>query len=148
MKYLLGHSQFGQLKLSFKGEGGDLFGINILGIILSVVTLYIYLPWYIAKSFNFTVDNVEIEEEDGEVSTLKSSLTGGDTFFILITNALMLMFSLGLAFPWASMRSQKLFTENVNVPDTVNLENLKQDADDYRSATGDELLDILDMEIG
>ena len=147
MKYLLSHSQFGQYKLDFKGSGGEMFGINITGIILSVITLYIYLPWFIANSFNFTINNVEVEQEDGSVYPLKSTLTGGSTFSVLITNALMVMFTLGLAFPWAAMRSQKLFTESVNVHDEVDLENLKQDSEDYRNATGDDLLDILDMDL-
>lgn len=147
MKYLLSHSQFGQYKLDFRGTGGELFGINIAGLILTIVTLYIYLPWYIANSFNFTIDNTEIEEEDGIVSTLKSTLTGGSTFYIFVTNALMVMFTFGLAFPWAAMRGQKLFTESVNVHDEVDLENLKQDSEDYRDATGDDLLDILDIDL-
>lgn len=147
MEYLFSNSQFGQYRLDFRGSGGELFGINILGIFLSLITLYIYLPWYITNSFNFTVNNIEVEQEDESVYPLKSTLTGGNTFFIIFTNALMVMFTLGLAFPWAAMRSQKLFTESVNVHNEVDLENLKQDADDYRDATGDDLLDILDIDI-
>ena len=147
LTYLLSHSQFGQYRLDFKGTGGTLFGINLAGIFLSIITLYIYLPWFITNSFNFTIDNVEIEQEDGSVYPLKSTLLGGNTFTVIFTNALMVMFTLGLAFPWAAMRSQRLFTESVNVHDEVDLENLQQDTDDYRDATGDDLLDILDIDL-
>ena len=147
MKYLLSHSQFGQYKLDFKGSGGEFFGINLLGIFLSVITLYIYLPWFITSQFNFTINNTEIEQEDGSVYPLKSTLLGGNAFFIFFTNALMLMFTLGLAFPWVTMRTQRLFTESINVDEEVDLENLKQDTDDYRNATSDDLLDILDIDL-
>ncbi|MFK8008114.1 MAG: YjgN family protein [Saprospiraceae bacterium] len=147
MTYLMSHSQFGQYRLDFRGSGGELFGINLGGIILSIITLYIYLPWYIANSFNFTINNIEVEQEDESVYNLKSTLSGGNTFYVIFTNLLMLMFTFGLAFPWVAMRTQKLFTESVNVPEEVDLENLQQDADDYRNATGDDLLDILDIDI-
>lgn len=147
MQYLLRHSQFGQYHLSFKGEGGTLFGINILGIFLCYITLFIYLPWYITSYFNFTIDNTHIHH-DGGVSPLKSTLEGSNTFFITFTNMLMIVFSLGIAFPWAIMRRQKLFTESVNVSNDVDLDNLVQDADNYTDATGDDLVDILDMDLG
>lgn len=147
MNYLLGHSQFGQQKLGFTGKGSDLFGINILGIILSIFTLYIYIPWYIANYFNFTVDNTFIKEEGQEVYPLQSSLTGGNTFMIFFTNALLVMFTLGLGFPWANMRSQKLFTESVNLNSQVNLDGLIQESDNYKDATGDDLLDVLDIDL-
>lgn len=147
LKYLLNHSKFGQYKMSFKGSGSELFGINILGIILSVITLYIYLPWYIANYFNFTVNNTNIADDNQKVYPLKSALTGTDTFIIFITNGLLVMFTFGLAFPWANMRSQKLFTESINLNHQIDLENLIQESDDYRDATGDDLLDVLDIDI-
>ena len=144
MKYLFSNSQLGNYELDFDGDGGELFGINILGIILSVVTFYIYLPWYIANRFNFTFKNIAIHH-DGMKSRLYSNLQGGDVLVLMITNMLLIIFTFGIGFPWAYMRTLKLYIESIEVPEEVNLDGLLQDADDYDDATGDDLLDILDV---
>jgi len=146
MKYLFSHSQMGQYELDFEGEGSELFGINILGAILSVVTLYIYLPWYITNRFNFTINNTVVFHENGD-DNLKSSMEGSDTLMVMFTNILIVIFTLGIGFPWAIIRRYRLNIESVNIPDAVNLDALQQDADDYRDATGDDLVDILDMDL-
>lgn len=145
MKYLFGHSQMGQYELSFKGEGGELFGINILGAILSLLTLYIYIPWYLTNRFNFTVNNVVVDHEEGR-SRLRSTMEGGNTFWILFSNMLIVLFTAGIGFPWAIIRQYRLYIESVNIPEEINLDALTQDADNYKDATGDDLADILDVD--
>ena len=144
MKYLLGHTKLGDMEFSFKGDGATLFGINIIGILLFYPTLGIYMFWWIAKRFNFTFQNLALHHDDG-VDTMKSNLTGKKVISVMFVNMLMLIFTLGLAFPWAYMRTMKLYTSNLAIPDNVNLENLVQDADNYKDATGDDLLDVLDI---
>ena len=147
-KYLLKHSQFGQYKLGFQGEGGEFFMINLAGAFLSAITLYIYLPWFMTNMFNFAINNIEIEQDGEKTYPLQSSLEGGNAFFVLFTNGLLLIFTLGIAFPWTKMRLQKLFTENIIVREKLNLAGLRQDAENYGDATGDDLLDVLDLDLG
>ena len=144
MKYLFSHTKFGQYELDFDGEGDELFSINIVGMILTVVTLGIYTPWYIAKRFNFTIRNIAVYH-NGDKSYLMSKLTGGDLFALFIVNGLIVTFTLGLGIPWAIMRYYKLIVESVAIPGEVDLDNLEQNFDDFNDATGDDLLDILDV---
>jgi uncharacterized membrane protein YjgN (DUF898 family) len=144
MKYLFSHTSFGQYELDFEGEGSDLFAINLLGIILTVITLYIYLPWFIKNRFKFTIDNTVIYHGDKK-SYLRTNLDGGDLFGVLLLNAILTTVTLGLATPWAIMRSNKLFLESVHIPADVDLDALEQNADDFNDATGDSLVDILDV---
>ena len=144
MKYMFGHTKLGDMKFSFKGDGATLFGINLLGILLFYITLGIYSFWFIANRFNFTFQNLEIEHE-GLADTMKSNLTGQKVAGVMLVNALLLIFTAGIAFPWVYMRLMKLYTSNLALPEHVNLDNLVQDADNYRDATGDDLLDALDI---
>jgi uncharacterized membrane protein YjgN (DUF898 family) len=143
-KYLISHTKFGQYEFDFEGDGGDLFGINLLGILLTIITLYIYLPWYMKNRFKFTIDNIVIYHGDKK-SYLRTNLDGGDLFGVLLLNAILTMITLGLATPWAMIRSYKLFVESVHIPIDVNLDALEQNADDFNDATGDSLLDVLDV---
>lgn len=60
-------------------------------------------------------------------------------------NAILTTVTLGLATPWAIMRSYKLFLQSVHLPADVDLDALEQNVDDFNDATGDSLVDILDV---
>lgn len=65
-KYLFSHTKIGDLRLGFQGDGTKLFGINILGVLLSYITLEIYLPIFIKNKFNFTIGNTSISNGEGQ----------------------------------------------------------------------------------
>jgi len=146
MKYLFSHTRLGQYRFSFVGDGGDLFFINLAGGLLSIITLYIYIPWYMKDRFNFTINNIVIEH-DGKKTRLQSVLEGSKLFGVLIVNILIIIFTLGIGTPWAMMRYYKVLLESVNVPNSIDLDNLEQHKNEYNDATGDDLLDFLDIGI-
>ena len=144
-KYLLSHTRIGNLRLGFRGEGVDLFVINLVGIFLTVFTLYLYLPIFIKSRFEFTVNHTSIS--DGTTTKLfRSELSNGTAWKVLMSNFLMLIFTLGLAFPWVFVRSMRMFSEHALIPDEFNYDALAQSDTSYKDATGDELSDILDMD--
>ncbi|MGE5356620.1 MAG: YjgN family protein [Deltaproteobacteria bacterium] len=143
-KYLISHTKFGQYEFDFEGEGADLFVINLVGTILTIITLYIYLPWFIKNRFKFTIDNTVIYHGDKK-SSLRTNLDGGDLFGTLLLNAIITTLTLGLATPWAIMRTSKIFLESVHIPADVDLDALEQNADGFNDATGDSLIDVLDV---
>lgn len=145
MKYLFGHTQLGNYKLDFVGEGGSLFGINILGGILFYPTLGIYSAWFMANRFNFTMENIVIHHENGSHRMI-SELKGSDVLKELLINIVLIFCTLGIAFPWIAMRWMRLYTQNIAIPKEVDLNGLVQrEVDDYDDATGDDMMDILDV---
>ncbi len=146
MKYLFKHTRLGQYRFSFSGHGDELFGINFLGVFLSMLTLYIYIPWYMKNRFNFTVNNTVIHHNDKK-SKLRSTLEGSKLFGVLLVNILIIIFTLGIGFPWARMRYYKILFENIHIPKDVNLDELEQNKIENNDATGDSLLDFLDVGI-
>lgn len=143
-KYLFSHTKFGHLRLDFHGEGGEFFGINIVGYILMYPTLFLYVPAWLRQRFNFTINNTSLT--DGEYrQKFVSNLTAGETYNVLLTNFLLLVVTLGLAFPWTMMRSMRMYFNSIDLPEIFNLDELIQEADPYTDATGDDLMDIFDI---
>ena len=144
MRYLFDHTKLGNYEFEFTGSGGELFGINIMAMLLFIPTLGIYTFWYMANRFNFVFKNTVIHHTEGS-HYLVSKLKGEDIFVVELVNMLLLAFTLGLAFPWVLMRTLKVHINSVAIPPEVDLSCLEQDADDFRDATGDDMMDILDV---
>ena len=144
--FLFNHTLIGKNRLGFKGQGSDLFGINLLGGILSVITLYLYVPVYLKDRINFTLNNTFIDNGDTQ-RLVKSHLTGKQAWVIMVTNVLLVIVTLGIGFAWASMRYMRMILENIDLPDNLDLDNLEQSEKGRIDATGDELVDIMDVGI-
>lgn len=141
-KYILNHTKLGNYRFSYTGNGGDYFGLSLLGGFLSVITLYIYIPAFIKSIFEFHVNNTELEGQ-----SFKSTLRNSEIYGVLIVNFLLLIFTLGIAFPWVFIRTMKMYMNNIQLPENVDYDNIKQDADNYTDATGDDFLDTLDLDL-
>jgi uncharacterized membrane protein YjgN (DUF898 family) len=139
-RYILDHTKIGNKRFSYVGDGGNFFGLKLLGTFLSVITLYIYIPAFIRSMFNFHIDNTKLDNK-----SLKSTLSNGDIYGVLIVNGLLLVFTLGLAFPWVIMRNLKMYMNSIQFPEDIDYDSITQEADNYRDATGDNFLDTLDL---
>ncbi len=64
-----------QYQLRFLGQGGELFSIQIVNLLLMVVTLGLYYPWAKAKTLRYTYGATEFEG-----STLQFHGTGEEMF--------------------------------------------------------------------
>lgn len=145
-KYLFSHTYFGQYQFDFEGNGNKLFKINFIGIILTFITFFIYAPWYLRNRFKFTIDNITIHHNH-QTSYFRTNLDGGNLFGVLLLNGIIAVFTLGLATPWNIIRRNKLMIESIYVPTAIDLDAIEQRTDDFSDATGDSLLDILDIGI-
>ena len=146
-KYLFSHTKLGNLELDFNGQGGDLFAINLVGILLSYLTLFLYFPVYLKDRFNFTIDHTTVS--DGDIKKhLKSTLSGGEAWKVIMGNFLLLVFTLGLAFPWTFIRTMRMYFRNLQIPEDFDFEQLEQSTSQYKDATGDQMSDMLDFDFG
>jgi uncharacterized membrane protein YjgN (DUF898 family) len=67
-------------------------------------------------------------------------------FHLSLTNMLLLVVTLGFGFAWVSMRSMRLFCNNVEFQGDPQLDALLQD-DKSSPARGEGLLEALDVDI-
>ncbi len=146
-KYLFEHTSLGNIRLGFKGDGGNLLGITYLGLFATYLSLGLFFPQFVKMLFNFNINNTTIEQE-GNVRFLNSTMTSGQSYKVLMVNFLLLVVTLGLAFPWTFMRWMRLSMDNIQLPEGLDLDAVEQIEGGDASATGDELMDIFDMDFG
>ncbi|GAB4148937.1 MAG: hypothetical protein Tsb009_22970 [Planctomycetaceae bacterium] len=88
------------VRLTFRGSGGQLFGIYFVGMLLSFITLGIYSFWFIADLYRFFIENTTGETVDGEQVELKFAGTGGELFGKVFVGFLLTFVTCGIYSPW------------------------------------------------
>ncbi|MDR3706531.1 MAG: DUF898 family protein [Paludibacteraceae bacterium] len=141
----LGNLRLGDLRLRYTGKATTLFGIMILGGILTSMTLGIYYFWYKKNLYNFLIANLHLDQKETPYS-LSSTITAGKVFRLEIGNLLLLIFTLGLAYSWVYCRVARFIANNVVLPEEINVDAIKQTETNYNAnATGEELFSIMDI---
>lgn len=143
--YILNKIKFGTAQFSYEGKGLDYFILNLKGIFLTIITLGIYMFWWQKDLFNYFVDNLKLKQDDKEIK-FKSTASGGDIFGLFIVNYLILIFTLGIGFPWIIVRSFKFIFSKIQLVGNINTDTLIQSEDAYTDATGEDMSDMLDLD--
>lgn len=145
-RYIIGNIRFGNLRFGFDGNGSKLFFIYFKGLILGILTLGIYYFWYMKEWMNYFAAHTFIEQGDQRYY-LKPQFTGGSYFGLMLVNVLMLIFTLGLATPFVIIRTATYVLTHLELPQELDLDRIAQTEDDYADATGDDVMDFLDLGI-
>jgi uncharacterized membrane protein YjgN (DUF898 family) len=144
--YIIGNIRFGNITFQYTGNGGDFFWLNFKGRLLTGLTLGIYFFWYSMDLFDYFIENI-YAEQNGKPLPIRSTAKGGDFFLLSIVNAFMLFFTLGLAFPWVQARTFRFFMSNIWVQGDFDGNSLVQTEAEYRDASGDDMVDMLDLNL-
>ncbi|HOS47503.1 MAG TPA: DUF898 family protein [Bacteroidia bacterium] len=142
--YILGKIKFGNAQFTYNGDGGKFFWMNVKGYLLTIVTLGIYAFWWQKDIFNYYIDNLKLSHDDKNIE-FKSTATGGDFFGLLIVNFLILIFTLGIGYPWIVARSLRFIFSKIQITGDIDFNNLIQSEENYTDATGDDMSDMLDI---
>jgi uncharacterized membrane protein YjgN (DUF898 family) len=146
-KYVLRNLYFGDLSFRFNGSGGQLFWVTVKFILLIYITLGIYGFWYYKNIIKFYVDNLEISQ-NGKPVNFECNIKTADIVELLVINFLLLVFSLGLATPWVTVRTFKFILRFITIKEGLDTESIQQVSyDDYDDATGDDFMDFLDFDL-
>jgi uncharacterized membrane protein YjgN (DUF898 family) len=143
-RYTLSNVKIGNARFVYNGDGSDYFFLNLKGYFLTVLTLGIYSFWWQKDQFEFFVNNLRVEQENDAVF-FRSKATGGGFAGLMIVNFLILVFTLGLGFPWVVTRSLDFAMNNIEITGYYSFESLQQSQLDYSDATGEDMADILDI---
>jgi len=142
--YIIGNLRFGSVRFAYTGRGLDLFVINLKGLVFTILTLGIYFFWYKRNYHNFFVNHVHAVQGE-RVIPLKATTTPSGYFELLVVNFLIVVFTFGLGYAFAVVRSLKFFFANLAVAPSFNPEDILQTEEDYRDALGEDLGDVLDL---
>ncbi|AWG20797.1 hypothetical protein FFWV33_04195 [Flavobacterium faecale] len=143
--YLLGNVRFGDAEFNYEGDGGDYFILNLKGYLLTLVTLGIYMFWWQKDLFDYYVDNLSIQKGKDSIQ-FNSTATAGGFFKIIITNLLLVIFTLGLGYAWAATRTMNFIFNNIEAEGDIDLNTLMQTEENYKDATGEDVSDFLNLD--
>lgn len=96
----LGPTRRGDLRVEFTGQGGELLVILLLHGFLCLITLYIYMPWFLVKLIKFFCANTQAVAQDGTRFRLEFEGTGGELFVTFLVGALLSAITLYIYTPW------------------------------------------------
>ena len=145
-KYTLNNVRYGDVQAQYRGEGGEFFFLNLKGYLLTLLTLGIYSFWWQAELFDFYVNNLRFAKDD-ESLYLHSTATGGGFFSLLVVNLLIIVFTLGLGYAWAEMRTMRFYADHIVFSGNLNLDAVQQTEDVYTNAMGDDMLSFFDIDL-
>lgn len=139
---------------AFAGFFGLLLGGNLmadmesnpLAPFLGLALLPVYYAVYVyvhTKIVNATMNSTKLDEHRFE-----SHLKTGKMFWLLITNTLAIMVSLGLLIPWTHIRMARYKAECTQFIATGDLDEFTRGAADQQNALGEELGEAMDLEFG
>ncbi len=145
-RYIIKHIRFGNLTFEYTGQGGDFFWLRLTGGFLSIITGGIYLPWFVVDLYNYFLENIKVTQ-NGKPLVFENNMSGGSLWGLLIVNFLITICTLGLASPWAQVRTFKYIAQHIWVEGEFDANALEQTEEAYKDATGEDLADYLDINL-
>lgn len=137
--FMVSNSYFGNERFDFDGRGRELFRAFVLAILLTLPTLGLCWIWFLARKRRFFWDHTRF----GPAARFRSRVTGGALLGLYVVNGLLLLLTLGLAWPWVRVRSIRFAFRYLALEGPVDFERIQQQAQ-FASATGEGLAGFLD----
>lgn len=143
-RYIFGNIRFGNISFSYLGDGKEYFILNLKGYFLSFITLGIYFFWFVKDLFAYFIDNMRMDQ-NGNTLNFRSTATAGGYFRLIFGNMLIIIFSLGLGTPWATVRTLNFIFANIIIEGILDADAILQTEMDYKDATGEDISDMMDI---
>ncbi len=140
------HIRYGDVEFSNEASGSEYFLLNLKGNILTLITLGIYSFWWQKDIFNYYIDNMKLHKGDQKVIFL-STATGVDFFKLLVTNFLILVFTLGIGAAWVEMRTLRFMFSHIRMMGNINLNAVTQTEAEYNDAFGEDAVDFFNIDL-
>lgn len=118
--------------------------IMVLGYLLFIIAGMLVLAYSLTRQRTYVYDNTKLDEK----ITFKSTLKAKPLAFVMVTNFLAIIFTLGLAFPWAKVRLARLMLENTQVSTDEGFEAYLTQKEKESSSLGDQIGDAFDVDVG
>lgn len=125
---------------------GAAMGSVIAGVIGGLVYLFVVViaySFYQAYIRNHVYNNMQIQD----VAIFSSDLKVMDLVFLSITNYLMLVFTLGIAFPWVKVRTTRLLSNATEITILKGIDDVVAESGTNDSAIADEVIGAFDIDI-
>lgn len=119
---------------------GILAGLG--GLLLYGFFIFGFLGYFQSRVSNLVWNNTTLDH-----LSFKSSLRARDFMWLYFTNMLAIMFTFGLATPWAQIRMARYRTSKLSIIGDVDFDQFVGDKKQEVKATGEEIADMFDVDL-
>ena len=133
------------------GDPKSMQGMNpIIGLAMAVAYLgliiasLVILAYSITRQRTYIYDNTTLDNKIHFASTLKARPLA----WVMVTNFLMVILTLGLALPWAKVRMARLYLNNTHVSTDSGFDEYVTQKQKEESSLGDQIGDAFDIDVG
>jgi len=102
-------------RLNFEGTGGELFVTFLVGMLLCMITAYIYMPWFMCKLRKVLYTRTAILENEQPVGNLDFEGTGGQLFVTILVGYLLTVITAFIYMPWFQVKLTRFWAENTRI---------------------------------
>jgi uncharacterized membrane protein YjgN (DUF898 family) len=150
-RYVFGHLRYGVARFNYNGSGTDLFVMAVKAVFLLPLTLYLYAIEYRRAQMAYLFDRLHLRDGDPNLPQqgkldFSTAYTFSGLFGLLVVNFLLVVFTFGLGYPWAVVRSLRYVFDNLSLVGDLNLDYIVRGADTNSNAAADSALDAIGLE--
>lgn len=98
------------VSMAFAGTGGELFGQLIVGMVLTMVTFGIYMPWFIVKLTSYASSRTTVATAQSQ-TRLAFQGSGKELLFLVLKGYVLTLLTLGVYGFWFLCGLFRFFTE-------------------------------------
>ena len=110
-----GPTSKGMVRMRFVGTGGQLFKQYLIGVLLTMVTFGIYLPWFFCRMMRFFAESTTATCDDGSVYQLRFDGTGGSIIVTYLKGAILTGLTFGIYGAWFMCDLNRWFVDNTKI---------------------------------
>ena len=123
---------------------GAMMPIIATGYIGMILATMVLIAYSMTRQRTYIYDNTMLDGKINFASTLKAKSFA----WVSITNFLAVIFTLGLAFPWAKVRMARLMLENTLVDTEAGFYDYITQKEKEESSLGEQIGDAFDVDVG
>ena len=138
--YLRRSVRYGDQPFRYDGAGKDLFGAYLAMLFLLLPTLYMITFWYIARQERHFWQHTTFGG-----ARFECFVRGCQLLWLTFSNILLVIFTLGIGYPWALIRKLRLQCETLSLYGAIDLSTVRQLVAPA-TATGEALGQVLEVD--
>lgn len=142
--FIVRNIRFGQAVFHYTGQGGDYFLLNLKGYFLTIFTAGIYFFWWQKDLLHYYINHLRVQHHERSLH-FRCTATTGDVFSLIAGNILLLVFTLGIGYPWVITRTLRLLFSKIEITGDLDPATLASNGQSAADATGEELTGLLDL---
>lgn len=129
-----------------RADTSPLFIVGFLVIYFGFIATFLFATAYsFSRQRQYLFANTTLDR----AITFKSTVRARGYFYVLLTNMLLVLFTIGLAMPWAKVRVARYIADNSWIEASeIDINHYLTQKEKEQSALGEEIGDVLDIDVG